>query len=624
MNRVKLSGVFLFFIYFMFTTASSAMDYYVNASGNDSQDGLSPFTAWKSLQKVNSTQFRPGDKILFEGGSNFPGSIYLKQQVSGTGSFPITITSYGNGKAIIDGGTSYGIYCENNSGYSIRNLIIKGSGRTTNTNHGIIFYNKLSPNVRLSDIEISDIEVHGFLKSGIFIGASAAGSGYDNVLISRCNSFENGEAGISTWAPGKYAVKNMRVSHCKAYNNSGRKEITTTHTGNGILLGYVQEAVVEYCEAYNNGFLNGHKGGGPVGIWCYESDKVVIQYNHSHHNKAGDDADGGGFDIDGGTTNSFLQYNYSHDNEGAGYLFAQFYGASTMKNNAIRYNVSENDGLKNNYGGIVLWGGNSFSESFIYNNTIIVDAAKAIQGVPCCVTLLNSNFSGAKFYNNIFMAKGGADIIRSHASPGKSIAEFSGNLYYSPDRFIIKWGGITYPDLSSWINATAQETSAQGAITGLEADPELSGLLEGRTVSGQFCPGYDSPAIDRGVDILTAYGVNPGLFDFLGNNIPAGTGFDIGCIESPVITAIPPAVNSRAEISFFPNPVEKEFTIRMKNHQGEDLDYHILDAKGTIVFSGKIKEGSLSQIPDLEEGMYFITVFYNGNPLGSSKVIIGK
>ena len=45
--------------------------------------------------------------------------------------------------------------------------------------------------------------------------------------------------------------------------------------------------------------------------------------------------------------NSVMQYNYSHDNDGAGYLLAQFTYAREFTNNIVRYNISENDGRKN-------------------------------------------------------------------------------------------------------------------------------------------------------------------------------------------------------------------------------------------------------------------------------------
>src|SRR3712207_8524244 len=51
--------------------------------------------------------------------------------------------------------------------------------------------------------------------------------------------------------------------------------------------------------------------------------------------------------------NSIMQYNYSHDNYGAGYLLARYSSAPAMSNLTIRYNISENDGRKNDYGGIL-------------------------------------------------------------------------------------------------------------------------------------------------------------------------------------------------------------------------------------------------------------------------------
>jgi len=36
-----------------------------NASGDDSFDGLSPQSPWRSLGKVNAADLQPGDKVLF-------------------------------------------------------------------------------------------------------------------------------------------------------------------------------------------------------------------------------------------------------------------------------------------------------------------------------------------------------------------------------------------------------------------------------------------------------------------------------------------------------------------------------------------------------------------------------
>src|SRR5690606_23591013 len=78
--------------------------YYVDSvDGNDSNDGLTPASPWKSLSKVNAQVFAPGDHILFKAGSYFMGQ--LKPQGSGSSGNPIAIDMYGTGnKPIFDGG----------------------------------------------------------------------------------------------------------------------------------------------------------------------------------------------------------------------------------------------------------------------------------------------------------------------------------------------------------------------------------------------------------------------------------------------------------------------------------------------------------------------------------------
>src|SRR5687768_4755262 len=48
-----------------------AVTYYVSATGNDVADGLSPATAWQSIDRANQVDLNGGDKVLFEGGKTF-------------------------------------------------------------------------------------------------------------------------------------------------------------------------------------------------------------------------------------------------------------------------------------------------------------------------------------------------------------------------------------------------------------------------------------------------------------------------------------------------------------------------------------------------------------------------
>ncbi|MCL2747889.1 MAG: hypothetical protein FWE59_04460 [Oscillospiraceae bacterium] len=71
--------------------------YYVDdVDGLDTNDGLTPATAWKTSARVNQvTAFQPGDHILYKRGGTFVGSLVPKG--SGTKAAPIVIASYGEG-----------------------------------------------------------------------------------------------------------------------------------------------------------------------------------------------------------------------------------------------------------------------------------------------------------------------------------------------------------------------------------------------------------------------------------------------------------------------------------------------------------------------------------------------
>ncbi|MBN1184949.1 MAG: T9SS type A sorting domain-containing protein [Bacteroidales bacterium] len=84
--------VILFFICGINVSATS---YYVSNSGNDAANGTSPATAWKTISKINSTTFSPGDSIKFRCGDRWFEALTLTE--SGTSSAYITITSYGTG-----------------------------------------------------------------------------------------------------------------------------------------------------------------------------------------------------------------------------------------------------------------------------------------------------------------------------------------------------------------------------------------------------------------------------------------------------------------------------------------------------------------------------------------------
>lgn len=98
---------YLVFIPLIFIfSALRATDYYVATGGNDNNTGKSSSAPWRSISKVNSffSTFRPGDRILFNRGDVFPGSLNITQ--SGTSGSPITFGAYGAGQQPIITGFS--------------------------------------------------------------------------------------------------------------------------------------------------------------------------------------------------------------------------------------------------------------------------------------------------------------------------------------------------------------------------------------------------------------------------------------------------------------------------------------------------------------------------------------
>src|ERR1035437_2291765 len=85
------------FLFCLSSLVASATDYYISSKGNDAANGLSSSTSWKTIAKINSgfSAFKPGDRILFNRGDTFSGTLNITK--SGSIGNPITIGAYGTG-----------------------------------------------------------------------------------------------------------------------------------------------------------------------------------------------------------------------------------------------------------------------------------------------------------------------------------------------------------------------------------------------------------------------------------------------------------------------------------------------------------------------------------------------
>ena len=507
--------------------------------GNDANPGTSIAGAWATVNKVNNSKFLPGDTLYFEGGHTFNGNISIDGSDANDPNNIFVIASYGTGRAIINAGTGYGFYAYNTQGFSISNLIFDGNTASTNTGTGILIFSDLTGNIKFKSISVSYTEIKNFGAEGIKIYTTDNLTGFQNVSLNNLSVHNIARNGIIIYgyvAPSLvgWQHKNVTISNCEIYQIPGSLSPAGLE-GSGIVMSGVDGGVIQHCVAHDNG-QNNISCGGPGGIWSFESNNITIQYCESYNNHSGTGCDGLGFDLDGGVTNSVMQYNYSHNNDGAGYLMGQYPNARPWSNNTMRYNISENDGVLNEGGiGLFKGPGTTMSGANIYNNTIYVSPKAGNSNVSAVYFQnWNTGINQVAFYNNIFITSGAVSLINI---PVGYSAFFAGNIYWSSGSpFNIHYQGNNYLSLNSWRTASGNETVG-GINTGFNSDPQLTNVGAGGTIgfgkSLQTLNAYKvnsitSPSYHTALDLKTLYSINTGNRDFWGTMLSGGTSNDIG------------------------------------------------------------------------------------------------
>jgi hypothetical protein len=465
--------------------------YYLSPTGNDHGAGTSPATAWRTINHVNSVEFQPGDQILFEGGATFNENLAFDSQDMG----PITVGSYGNGPATIDAGNKAGISVSDASHFTIADLDLVGSGFATNVGNGISFTSDL-PGVAQSGITVSNVSVSGFGQTGVNFLGSNGSRDFDNVSVEYVSADDNGDGGVQLQGQGE--ARSIYIGHVQALHNAGSASIDS---GYGILVYGATDVVIERSVTGDNGWLPGNHGE-TGGIEAIADNRVLLQYNESYGNQAGN-SDGDGIILDV-TDDSIMQFNYTHDNDGAGlFLFAETGGTST--NNIIRYNISQDDARTQGgtYAGIFV--GADIVNAQIYNNTVFMDPSATSS--PAAIRLLGLLGSTIDVRNNIFETTGGVPVVDWDGTGTKIL--FQENDYWSgKSPLAIQWNGASYSTLKAWRTATGQET-LDGIPIGLNVQPGLMDAGGGGTIGNAdrlitltaYVLRPNSPLTDVGLDL---------------------------------------------------------------------------------------------------------------------------
>lgn len=450
-------------------TEIKPLNYYIDAdNGNDSNTGTSRSSAWKTLAKVNSVQFSPGDSVLLQAGDSWNGQLLLKG--SGVQGKPIVLSSYGNGaKPHIkgNGAVDHVLLLENVDHWNIDKIEISNQATQVGNRTGIMIRSLTGSkeHFHITNVYIHDVmgdysfEMKGKNTGGIGIIGGPT-TRFNDILIENCEIGPVNRVGIFT---NLTDAKNATRGNRPITNLVIRKNKIHHCAGDGAIIRYAYKPIISHNIAYenHNGDENLVKHG--VALWCRSTDEALFEYNEVYNTRGS--MDGQAFDADLDAYRTIVQYNYSHGNEGG---FMLVYGTSSDA--IVRYNVSANDGAKGKHiFDFPVWE-NPRGSGVFHNNTVIIPAS--VEAV-----IADEALETARFYNNIFYNQGsGKPVIKS----GGKTAFFQNNSFYSYD-------AIDLPETSP-----------------LLADPQLvspNTIQPGFPNASNFKIGATSPYEDKGVSV---------------------------------------------------------------------------------------------------------------------------
>jgi len=477
--------------------------YYVDSNeGDDTNTGMSPGEAWRTLDKINSIIFAPGDRILFRAGQAWSGC--LQPSGSGEQGAPISLGTFGEGpRPLIDGsGATAAVFLHNQQYWEIKDLGICNRGSPAARRCGVYVVGEdfgTLNHIHLVNLNVHDVNGLQHIKANggiIFeVRGKTKETRFNDVLVEGCSVAAVDRSGVflaSSWwdrrierEPGHWYPSSNVVVRGNSVSDIG---------GDGIVICCSKGPLIEHnvaseCNKRSQAYCGG--------IWAWACDDAVIQFNEAYLTRT--TRDGEGFDSDWFSRRTIIQYNYSHDNEGGFVLICGKGDVDGFNDGTIvRYNISQNDRNQ------VFMLSGCITNTLIYNNTIYLGEGLTANPVD------SWDWGGVwpdntHFFNNIFYNLGTGE----YRFGGSTNTVFGHNLFYGH-----------HPD------------SEPEDAHRLSCDPGLikpGGGGTGRDTVNGYKLRPDSPCIDAGRPVS-----NNGGSDYWGNPVPSGAGTDIGAYEYPM------------------------------------------------------------------------------------------
>lgn len=538
--------ILLFFLVLFATGTILAENYYFNAvSGDDSNDGLSAESPFKSLQKIGDLNLKPGDKVLLSADNEFQEPLILKG-ILGASSREILVSTYTKSKninafaKINAAGFLNGILIQDCAHVTVQNIQVLANGKGNaafvegSMRCGVLVTTSKPgkyENIRLHGLNIRDVfyENPGFRRGkdevktangtqsygwGIRFVNHTKGALLKDVAVHNCEVQNVAHTGIKFTAFTE-GIQGIEVSDCRVLKTGGPGIQMS-----GVHKGLVKNNIVNYSGSDDDS----RKWGRGSGLWTWGSSNIIIEYNEFRNaNGPGDSA---GCHIDYNCHNVIVQYNLSYRNAGG---FIEILGNNY--NCAYRYNISVDDGhrIKGENGafqeGKTFWlsgyQGNKPQSgpfnSYIYNNTIYVDS-----GIVSKIAVTKAA-EGVLVANNIFCFKGESRVVLGDQY--KPEKEGDGNI---PD---VIFKNNLFTNRNSWPQSVLIQDEAP-----VYGDPEYKN--PGGMDISDYLPINSDLIKNTGITIPLLPGDSIGLFtglkvkrDILGKKIKGKP--DMGAIELP-------------------------------------------------------------------------------------------
>jgi hypothetical protein len=315
------------------------------------------------------------------------------------------------------------------------------------------------------------------------------------------------------------------------------------------------------------------------GMWVFNSDDVVAQYNTSQHARGSNDSSG--MHVDYGNSNILFQYNYLEDSAGG---FCETLGENV--NIIWRYNISVNEGHKSGKN-LLFWTSDyafvpkKSDNIFIYNNTI---------------------YQGMK-YNNVM-----ADAKISLEA--NSLSVMNNIIYLEPSAKLGELGYLFDVGTSTFaknimFGGTIKSTFRNLDATKITQDPKF--LDAGRRHFSGYKLLSTSPAIGAASSFaepvfpLAGIGIFAGVTsnaskDIFGNPVNLASATNIGAYNGSGETSAPTLNSYEAEAGIIAGGTQ----INCVNASGGKA-VNVLDAGKSLTFNA---------INAVTSDLYFIKIFY--------------